>query len=215
MNADQRAAGFVLAGGRSSRMGRDKALVAFAGRPLIENALGIFRDAGLEPQIAGARSPLAEFAPVIEDRESGHGPLSGICAAFESTPAVHAVFLPVDLPLIPSSLLVYLLHHARITGHAVTLPALGGSAQTFPAVIDRAALPALHDELAAGRRACWKAFRAAGVSTVAVELLVQAGQVTDPRQLSPSQWFLNANTPGELERVLQLAGIGQAAARIP
>ncbi len=133
------AAGFVLAGGQSSRMGHDKALLAFAGRPLIDHALATLHEAGLSASIAGANpsvlASLAAFAPVVEDLEPGRGPLAGICAALASTSARYAVFLPVDLPLLPSSLIVYLFHHARITGHAVTVPSVNGFAETFPAVL--------------------------------------------------------------------------------
>ncbi|HVU47307.1 MAG TPA: molybdenum cofactor guanylyltransferase [Terracidiphilus sp.] len=213
------AAGFVLAGGQSSRMGRDKALAAFAGRTLTESALGILRSAGIEPQIAGSRSDLAQFAPVIADHHAGQGPLSGICAALESTEATHAVLITVDQPLIPSSLIAYLLHHAQVTHCRITLASLCGEPQTFPAVLDRAALPSLQAELASGRRACWSAFRAAagpdGISAVPVELLTQAGQTADPRQLPPVRWFLNANTPDELARIETLACATRIMARIP
>ena len=74
---------FILAGGHSSRMGRDKALIPLAGSPLIHHALGILRAAGLDPRIAGARSDLSSFAPTLPDdpTRSGLGPLSGICSA--------------------------------------------------------------------------------------------------------------------------------------
>ena len=200
------AAGFVLAGGRSSRMGRDKALLPFAGRTLIEQALAILREAGLPASIAGARSPLAAFAPVVEDAHPGLGPLSGICAALQSTSAQTAVLIPVDLPLIPASLIVYLLHHARTTGRAVTIPSINGFAQTFPAVLDRAALRALAYELESGRRGCFAAFQAAAahcgqpLTVLPVELLVQSGHVAHPRGLPPSRWFLNLNTEEDLRR---------------
>ena len=220
MNAEScPAAGFVLAGGRSLRMGSDKALAEFAGRPLIENALAILRDAGLEPQIAGSRSNLTHFAPVIEDRGQGKGPLSGVCAALESTDARHAVFLPVDQPLIPASLIAHLVRHAQITGSTITVASLCGASQTFPAVIHRCALPTFQTELAAGRNACWSAFGAAagpnGACAVAVELFVQAGQLTHPRQLQPGYWFLNANTPEELARVNTLARTRPITDRMP
>ena len=100
------AVGFVLAGGQSSRMGQDKALLLFAGRPLVAHALSIFSRAGIAASIAGvrssARTALEAFAPVVEDAEPGLGPLAGICAALASTSARYAVFLPVDLPLLPS-----------------------------------------------------------------------------------------------------------------
>ncbi len=202
------AAGFVLAGGQSSRMGRDKALLPFAGQPLIARALSILREAGLSAAIAGASprslSSLAALAPVVEDRQPALGPLSGICAALASTPARHAIILPVDLPLLPPSLIVYLLHHARITGHAVTVSSVNGFTQTFPAVLDRTTLPALQNELQA-QRGCFSAFQAAAaglgqsVASIGTEILAQSGQVAHPLGLPPVRWFLNVNTPQDLE----------------
>ena len=204
------ARGYVLAGGQASRMGRDKAFVEFAGRPLIAHALAALQQAGLPAAIAGATpsacAGLAVFAPVIPDASPGLGPLSGICAALAADAARQAVFLPVDLPLLPPSLLVLLLHYAQITGGAVVAPSLSGFTQTFPAVIDRAALPALRSELQSGRCGCYSAFRAAAHAlgqqfhSVAVESLVQAGQLSHPRSLPPPHWFLNLNTPADLAR---------------
>jgi len=200
------AAGFVLAGGRSSRMGEDKALVRFAGRPLVEIALGVLRQPGLEAFIAGTLSSLAAFAPVVEDREAGLGPLGGIVAAFDATARRRAVFLPVDLPLLPASLLRYMLHHSKVTGRAVTVPSVNGFLQSFPAVVDRAALPLLRRELEAGRGGCFAAFQAAcaalgePMSVLGVEALVQCGQVSHPCALPPALWFLNVNSPADLRR---------------
>jgi len=123
--------GFVLAGGQSTRMGVDKALVHLRGRPLVEHALEILRGAGLAASIAGARSTLSAFAAVVEDVEAGKGPLGGICAALASTSAQRAVFVPVDLPLLPSSLVAYLVRHAEITGRAVTLASVAGLPRHF------------------------------------------------------------------------------------
>jgi molybdopterin-guanine dinucleotide biosynthesis protein A len=187
-------------------MGRDKALVEFDGRPLLEHALGVLRNAGLEASIAGARSPLADFAPVVEDGEADRGPLGGICAALASTRARRAVFLAVDQPLLPVSLVEFLLHHARITGRAVTLCSVNGWAQTFPVVIDRAALPMLEAELAAGRGGCFSALLAAAdhmgqpVSVVAVEVLAQSRQAAHPDGLHAAHWFLNVNDAADLRR---------------
>ena len=204
------AVGFILAGGESIRMGRDKAQLAFRGRPLIEHALDLLAQAGLPAAIAGAppsapRS-LETFAPVVEDASPGLGPLSGICAALAATGARYAVFLPIDLPLLPPSLLVFLLRYARITGAAVAIASVSGFAQTFPAVIDRTALSALQSELNAGRHGCFAAFQAASraldqpLCSVAVELLAQCGQAWDLQGRPPVHWFLNLNTPADLAR---------------
>ena len=200
------AVGFVLAGGRSSRMGSDKSLAPLAGRPLLSYALATLRQAGLAASIAGSRSPLGAFAPVVEDSGEGRGPLGGICAALASMSGQRAVFVPVDLPLLPASLLAFLLHHARITGGAVTLASVNGFAQTFPAVIERAVLPQLESELDAGRGGCFAAFQSAAtqmgrrVDVVPVEMLVQCGQIAHPDGLPAVRWFLNVNAPEDLRQ---------------
>ena len=203
------AAGFVLAGGQSSRMGSDKALLPFAGEPLIARAVRTLHEAGLPASIAGAassaRAPLAAYAPLVDDSEPGLGPLAGICAALAATSARFAVFLPVDLPLLPPSLIGYLLRHAQIT-----VPSVNGFMQTFPAVVDRATLPALQNELRATQRGCFSAFRAAAdgldqpVASLAVELLAQSGQVSHSLGLPSFRWFLNVNTPQDLQRAEEI-----------
>lgn len=193
-------------------MGSDKALVSFAGRPLVARALDTLGQAGLMGRIAGARSSLTAFGPVIGDAEPGLGPLAGVCAALGSTSARYAVFLPVDLPLLPPSLVRFLLHHARIAGDAVTVSAVNGFAQTFPAVVDRGTLPALKDALKEGHGGCFQAFKAAAsglvrpFSVVSVEMLVQCGQVSHPDALPATYWFCNVNTREELERAERRLG---------
>jgi molybdopterin-guanine dinucleotide biosynthesis protein A len=187
-------------------MGADKALLPLSGKPLIAHALGILQQAGLPASIAGASSPLAAFAPVIPEPHPGLGPLGGICAALASTSARWAVFLPVDLPLLPASLVTFLLNHARSTGRAVTLPSVSGFAQTFPVVLDRAVLPFLQVELETGRAGCYAAFQAAAaslaqpVTVLASEPLAQSGHVAHPASLPPALWFLNVNSPADLRR---------------
>lgn len=194
------AAGFVLAGGQSTRMGTDKALVDFAGRPLIAHALHILREAGLDAKIAGALSDLSHFAPVVADAKPGLGPLGGICAALGSTEAQWSVFLSVDMPLLPSSLVVYMLSHAQLTGAPLTVAAVNGFPQTFPAVIHRDCLPALENELKNGRRGCFSAYQTAvsirgqALAVLPVELLAQTGHMVLSDGLPPMLFFSNFNS---------------------
>lgn len=211
------AAAFVLAGGESSRMGTDKALVELGGMPLIRWPLEALRALGLDPVIAGARAPLAGYAPVLPDAgpsaspssspSSSQGPLSGICAALAHTPAARAVFVAVDTPLVPAALLQVMLDDARLSGALVTLASAAGRAETFPAVVDRVALPVLEERLEAGDdRGCLSAFRAAACALgrplriLPGELLAQAGRVTEADGIAPAFWFLNVNRPRDLER---------------
>ena len=201
----QDAEGFVLAGGRSSRMGSDKALVQLDGKPLVAYALDLLREAGIRASIAGARSPLDTFSLVLEDVQPDRGPLEGICAALAYSSARWVVLLPVDLPLLPASLVGFLLNHSRTTGVPVTLASVNGFAQTFPAILDRAVHSTLRAELEAGRRGCYAGFQAAAnslgqaVAVLAVEAFVQCGQVRHPDALPAARWFLNVNRPADLK----------------
>jgi molybdopterin-guanine dinucleotide biosynthesis protein A len=187
-------------------MGTDKALIEFRGRPLVGHALGILREAGLAASIAGARSALGAYAPVVEDSNPGLGPLGGICTALASTAARWVVFLPVDLPMLPAPMVGCLLSQARDKEMAITITSVTGFAQTFPAVLDRAVLPCLLSELEAGRRGCYSAFQAAAarlgqpVHVVFADLLAEGGQVVHPEGLAAADWFFNINSAQDLRR---------------
>ena len=211
------AAGFVLAGGQSRRMGRDKALIEFAGRPLIAHAVSTLSEVGLQPTIAGAqpgsRAALEAFAPVIEDSDPGRGPLGGVCSALASSAGRWAIFVSIDQPLLPASLLKYLIHHADVSGLAVTLASVSGFTQTFPAVLDRRTLPTLLKELGSGRGRCFAAFREAAtslgeqISSIPVEFLAQAGAASHPYDLPISRWLMNLNSPEDLTSAEALMGV--------
>jgi molybdopterin-guanine dinucleotide biosynthesis protein A len=193
-------------------MGRDKALALFGGRPLIEIGLETLRKAGLQAGIAGTRSDLNGFGPVVEDSEPDQGPLGGICAAMEATSAERVVFISVDQPLLPASLIDYMISHARITGRAVTLASVNGFVQTFPAVLGRAGLPSIDRSLHNGQRGCYSAFQAAAealgepMSVLPVEVLAQSGQAVHPSGLPAAWWFVNVNSPADLARAESMVG---------
>jgi molybdenum cofactor guanylyltransferase len=206
------AAGFVLAGGKSSRMGADKALVHLAGRYLIDRALGILREVCASTSVVGNRADLGSHATVIADIQTDSGPLSGICSALGACPSRSAVFLPVDMPLVPPKLVAFLLARSAEKGSAITAVETDGFAQTFPAVIDCAALPGLLVALKQGNSGCFTAFEfAAGafgqtVHRLPLESILDSGLVDHPDGVPADQWFLNVNSPQELllaEQLLQ------------
>ncbi|MGA7157020.1 MAG: molybdenum cofactor guanylyltransferase [Acidobacteriaceae bacterium] len=97
--------GFVLAGGKSSRMGVDKALLRFCGRPMVEIALEKLRGFCAEVGIAGNRADLGEFAPVVREERVDVGPAAGIEAGLKAAREEWVMFVPVDVPLVPEELL--------------------------------------------------------------------------------------------------------------
>lgn len=103
--------GTILAGGQGRRMGgQDKALLLFAGRPLVAHVID-----RLEPQVErlalSANGDPARFArfglPVLPDAGASQGPLSGLLAALDwAAPlgATHLVTAPTDAPFLPPDL---------------------------------------------------------------------------------------------------------------
>ncbi len=97
--------GFVLAGGQSVRMGRDKAVLPFRGTPMAEIALGKLTAFCPVVHLVGNRPDLCQVAPVVEERWVGAGPAAGIEAGLQAATQPWALFVPVDVPLVPAGLL--------------------------------------------------------------------------------------------------------------
>ena len=103
--------GFVLAGGKSSRMGEDKALVDWGGKTLLDHALDRLREATSRAAAVSCAVPKARYAdhgaPVFTDSVEGAGALGGVLTGLERLPedADWGLFLAVDLPLVPVPLL--------------------------------------------------------------------------------------------------------------
>ena len=97
--------GFVLAGGKSSRMGVDKATLEFCGRPMVEIAVEKLRGFCAEVGICGNREDLSAFAPVVLEKRVDAGPAAGIEAGLKAARHEWALFVPVDVPLVPVELL--------------------------------------------------------------------------------------------------------------
>jgi molybdopterin-guanine dinucleotide biosynthesis protein A len=96
--------GFVLAGGKSSRMGVDKAMMPFCGRPMVEIALEKLRSFCAEVSIAGNRDDLSGLAPVVRETHLEAGPTAGVEAGLNAASEAWVLFLPVDVPLVPREL---------------------------------------------------------------------------------------------------------------
>jgi len=93
--------GYVLAGGKSSRMGQDKALLELAGKPLVLRAVEKLRLVCCEVSILGNREELEAYAPLVRDLHEGCGPLGGIEAALAHSTKAWNLFMAVDMPFLP------------------------------------------------------------------------------------------------------------------
>lgn len=106
----------VLAGGRSSRMGRDKASVVIEGRTLLDRTVELARDVASDVFVSvrsldDADGPRAAH-PRIADSAHGEGPMAGILAALEHAPHVDWLILACDLPRLDGATLAALRERA-------------------------------------------------------------------------------------------------------
>jgi molybdenum cofactor guanylyltransferase len=97
--------GYVLAGGKSSRMGKDKALMQLAGKPLIRHAVTKLSRICSDVHILSSNHELAPFAPLVPDLHPDCGPIGGIEAALLRSTYEWNAFLAVDMPFLPSAYL--------------------------------------------------------------------------------------------------------------
>ncbi len=116
-------AGFVLAGGMSSRMGRDKALAAYRGAPLVAHIAGEVRDAAGSVVVIGGESRIAPLGlPAVGDLTPGCGPAGGILTALEITSAEWNLVVACDMPRITAGFLRELLASAEGSRAACLVP---------------------------------------------------------------------------------------------
>jgi molybdenum cofactor guanylyltransferase len=199
---------FVLAGGRSSRMGSDKALLPLGSRNLLQLTLEKARVLVPRPVIVGSRNRYAQYGAVIEDVIPGCGPLSGVHAALGATQTDVNLVLSVDMPLMTTDFLRWLLRVASESVELAIVPEAEGRLQPLCAVYRRAVHGVVEDALRMGLYKVDRLFALFPTRFIAESDWLAAG-------FSPNI-FRNINTPEEYEAVagaladvLQSSNIGR------
>ena len=114
--------GFVLAGGKSTRMGQDKAAVTLNGLTLLQHALAALREVCSDVAILGKQELYGGIGPVYEDIFPGCGPLGGIHAALSSSKTQFNLIIAVDTPFLAPEFLSHLADRAIESNAIVTTP---------------------------------------------------------------------------------------------
>jgi molybdopterin-guanine dinucleotide biosynthesis protein A len=183
----RRRAGFVLAGGRSSRMGRDKALLPFRGATLLEHTAKVVRAAAGSVAVIGAPERYAAFGfTVAADDHPGLGPIGGIEKALAMTTAGWNLIVACDMPELTVAFLKQLLDAAEASAADCVIPTgAGGRPEPLCAVYHRRCLDLVRDAIARGERKLTAAFAQARVQTLSGAPAV----------------FSNLNTPADFDRL--------------
>jgi molybdenum cofactor guanylyltransferase len=117
-------AGYVLVGGKSSRMGQDKAVLPAGGRTLVELVAGtVSAAAGPTALVGGARRTLPIEFGFVRDLYPGEGPLGGILSALQDSAADWNLIVACDMPRLEADFLRRLLDTAEQGDIDALLPA--------------------------------------------------------------------------------------------
>ncbi len=182
---------FILAGGKSTRMGTDKAFLTFRGRTLLELALELARSIAPDVRIAGDPAKYGTFAPCLTDLHPNCGPLAGIHAALHASHTELNLMLAVDLPFVTPEFLQFLLARAQDSVTAtVTVPRAGGRLQPLCAVYRREFAGPAEQALRAERYKIDALFDPKKTQIIEADALLAAGFSTE--------MFRNLNTPQDL-----------------
>jgi molybdopterin-guanine dinucleotide biosynthesis protein A len=183
---------FILAGGKSTRMGSDKAFLDYEGRTLLARALDMLRAVTPVVRIVGNREKFGDFGLVVEDIFRDCGPLAGIHAALLSSQTELNLMVAVDMPFVSSSFLEFLRLQAQTGSEAVvTVPFAGGRRQPLCAIYRPPFAAVAETALRAGRNRIDTLFEVLPCRVLAERELNAAG-------FSPAI-FRNLNTPEDVE----------------
>lgn len=188
----QEVTAFVLAGGKSTRMGRTKATLELDGETLVERALKLASSVAAETVLVGPRGELEAHGRVVEDIYPGQGPLAGIHAALAATSTELNLILAVDTPFLEPRFLEYLVAQARESGAVVTLPRTADGFHPLAAVYRRGFRETAERALQQGRNKIDALF-----SEVPTRIL-EAAEL-EKLAFAPAI-FENLNTPEDVER---------------
>ena len=191
MSGRSEVTGYVLAGGRSSRMGSDKAMLRFRGRPMMEIAQETLSRVCDRVAISGNRPDLASWGEVVTERRIAEGPAAGIEAALEDSKTPWALILPVDLPVMSATLLQQWTPLVMASeGILASYMECAGDWHPALCLVHRDCLPLFRAALDAGDRKLTRIFQG----------LEDRLLVVDAEALMPgaAEFFINVNTPEEL-----------------
>ena len=184
---------FILAGGKSSRMGTDKAFLPLHGRTLLARALDLARQVTPNVFIVGEVKKFAPFASVVDDIFTDCGPLGGIHAALRSSRTDLNLILAVDLPFASRALLQYVISQAKAAPQAqVTIARTSEGWQPLCAIYRREFAQAAEQALKKGNYKIDKLFEEGKTRVIESEELETAGFA--------KRLFDNLNTPEDVTK---------------
>jgi len=182
----------VLAGGKSSRLGRDKALEKIGGEYLIERVIGSLSQLGDDIiVVTAAPNQLSKLnVEKVLDTYPRTGAKVGLCTGLNASLSFYSLVVACDMPFLNINLLRHLLDSA--SGFDAVIPKIGDKIEPLHAVYSKNCIPILEEQIGKDRLKISDLFSEINVR------YVEAGEIEkyDPLHLS----LYNINSEGDLKR---------------
>ena len=200
--SEARVAGYVLAGGGSTRFGRDKALVEVGGSPMLGRMIELLRRVTKEVKIVATPNKYAAFGvTTVEDRWPREGPFGGIITALEDAAQTTArpewnLILSCDMPFLTSEWLAFLGERAVRSKAQVVFPHSASGPEPLCACWQTSAAAQLRPGFESGVRKV-----TTGIALLRAEVLDEADW---KRFDSAGRLFWNMNTAADYEEARRI-----------
>jgi molybdopterin-guanine dinucleotide biosynthesis protein A len=203
--ASREITGVVLAGGRSRRMGRNKAEIEWNSGTLLSHALVVLQSVAAKVFVVGLPQTQTPGAEAIADEFPGRGPLGGIHAALKHTATDWIFVLAVDLPLVSSKLVSFIAGACEANAFAV-VPRVGDRLQPLCAAYHRRLLPEVERAIAGDDLSVHRLLERVSTGMMEKQSITKIIEQKDiVRHGFLPEMLANVNTPEELERARAIA----------
>lgn len=200
MSQQPKPAGFILVGGRSRRMGRDKALLDVNGRPLLLRLAAVVRPFVHHVTMLGPPERYAGWGVAVRaDRYPNGGPLGAMCAALEDSSCEWNLFFACDLPLLRPEVVEHLAKRAATSAAQAVVPKAAGRWQPLCAAYHRSCLPAMQ-----------AAVRQGNLSVIRMLSSLRIEELLPPHGMERAEWersLCNVNTAAEWAALQGVEGV--------
>ncbi len=187
--------GIILAGGKSTRLGRDKAMLPINGHPFIWHIADHLRHFADEVIVVTNRPGkyALPHTKEVQDIFPEKGPLAGIHAGLTAASYEYSFVMACDMPNFHPKTAAFLV--SQSSGYDVTVPQVGSYLEPLFAVYHKNALPLITEELFQGLYKVTGFYQKAKVNYIKEERFLQ--------ECAFQECFFNVNTPEDYVRLLQ------------
>ncbi|SDO12557.1 molybdenum cofactor guanylyltransferase [Alkalicoccus daliensis] len=193
--------GVILAGGKSSRMGENKALLPLGNKSAVEHVVDKIRPQAEELLLISNEPEVFSYLEIntAADLRPFEGPLAGIEAAMTAVDSEWYLIAACDMPLIQKSVIEYLCNVSNKTQSNAVIPEIQGKQHPLLALYHRDCLPAISAVLDAQKRAIKSMLDSVTFDTVTEHDMIEAG-ISESEIVSS---FYNMNRPAEYQEIMK------------